>query len=421
MKSYDLIVVGGGTAGCAAAYIASKYGLKVLLIEKTSQLGGSMTSGLVIPVMNCGDNQINTEFYKAITEKLRILGGQVTYQNNHGWFNPELLKIVLDDLLEEVGADILFCAEISSIEKNKNHINTISVVENKFKQPISTIKYCAKYFIDTTGDAEFAIFAGADLIDNNNKFQPMSLRFCMGGIDLKKFGKWLLDTDSDRNVTTVESIDGQIHLSTACTWDTNTNWALRPYFENGIKEGIITEEDSNYFQVFSVAGMPGVLAFNCPRIIDDLNPNSTTDRTFALKKGRKSILRLANFCKKYFPGFENSYISTIANNLGVRVSNQIVGKYIYKIEDLKNGKAFENPALISNYPVDVHSKDKNTSTLEQNGEYQLPIESLQSKDFDNLFFAGRLLSADYLSQGALRVQATCFSMGEALAHYLVLH
>ena len=100
MKSYDLIVVGGGTAGCAAAYIASKYGLKVLLIEKTSQLGGSMTSGLVIPVMNCGDNQINTEFYKAITEKLRILGGQVTYQNNRGWFNTVLLKIFCQFLQE---------------------------------------------------------------------------------------------------------------------------------------------------------------------------------------------------------------------------------------------------------------------------------------------------------------------------------
>ena len=61
---------------------------------------------------------------------------------------------------------------------------------------------------------------------------------------------------------------------------------------------------------------------------------------------------------------------------------------------------------------------KNSSILENTGEYQLPIESLMSDDFDNLYIAGRNLSADYLAQGALRVQANCFSMGEAVAKHI---
>ena len=85
---------------------------------------------------------------------------------------------------------------------------------------------------------------------------------------------------------------------------------------------------------------------------------------------------------------------------------------------MRSGKKFENPALISNYPVDIHSKDRDGSTLETNGEYQLPVESLMSADYDNLFVAGRCLSADYMAQGALRVQANCFSMGEAVARYV---
>ena len=124
------------------------------------------------------------------------------------------------------------------------------------------------------------------------------------------------------------------------------------------------------------------------------------------------------FCKIYFPGFENAYISNIADSLGVRVSNRIKGKYIYTIDDLKSGKKFDNPALISNYPIDVHSKDKNSSTLEITGEYQLPIESLISSTYDNLFIVGRGISADFLAQGALRVQGSCFSMGEAVARYI---
>ena len=164
--------------------------------------------------------------------------------------------------------------------------------------------------------------------------------------------------------------------------------------------------------------MPNSIAFNCPRIVENLNPNLVKDTTKALQQGRESILRLSNFCKKYFPGFENAYISNIADYLGIRVSNRVKGKYFYTIEDLKSGKKFEHPALISNYPVDVHNKNKNTSTLEFTGEYQLPIESLMSYDYDNLFIIGRGISADYMAQGALRVQSSCFSMGEAVAKFI---
>ena len=104
--------------------------------------------------------------------------------------------------------------------------------------------------------------------------------------------------------------------------------------------------------------------------------------------------------------------------LGVRVSRRIRGKYIYTIDDLKSGKKFDNPVVISDYPVDVHSNKQNRSTLQNYNEYQLPLECLMSADIDNLFVAGRCLSADYMAQGALRVQSSCFSMGEGIAKYI---
>ena len=75
---YDLVVIGGGTAGCAAAYIAGKLGLKTLLIEKNIHLGGTITSGLVVPVMKSGKHQINTKFRTDLIEELKALGGHVT-------------------------------------------------------------------------------------------------------------------------------------------------------------------------------------------------------------------------------------------------------------------------------------------------------------------------------------------------------
>ena len=115
--NYDVIVVGGGTAGCACAYTLGKLGLKTLIIEKNSFLGGTMTSALVTPAMNTvsGDN---TNFYKELTKRLSKLGGQATYSDgNPGWFNPELLKIVLDEMMRHAKVDVIFDSEIDDIIK----------------------------------------------------------------------------------------------------------------------------------------------------------------------------------------------------------------------------------------------------------------------------------------------------------------
>ena len=229
---------------------------------------------------------------------------------------------------------------------------------------------------------------------------------------------WLKEYDTDRNVTTVEDINGFIHLSTAYTWDKDKQWALKPLFDDAVAKNILKDHDRNYFQIFTVAGMPSTIAFNCPRIIDYTQTLNVANMSKALLLARKNIFKLAEFCRIYFPGFKNAYISNIADMLGIRVSRRIKGKYVYTIEDLKSGRKFEHPVVVSNYPVDVHSEKKDRSTLDMVEDYQLPIESLMSADIDNLFVAGRCLSADYMSQGALRVQASCFSMGEAVSKYI---
>ncbi|MCQ2755025.1 MAG: FAD-dependent oxidoreductase, partial [bacterium] len=188
----------------------------------------------------------------------------------------------------------------------------------------------------------------------------------------------------------------------------------KPLFNKALADNVLKTEDTNYFQIFSVAGTPDAIAFNCPRILD-----YTLDISRAYIEGRAAILRLSEFCKKYLKGFENAYISSIANSIGIRVSRRVKGKYIYTIDDLKSGKCFKLPVLISNYPVDIHSDKKDSSKLEKVfKEYQLPIESLMVDGFDNLFVIGRCISADFEAQAALRIIPSCFSMGEGLAKYL---
>ena len=410
MNKYDIIVVGGGTAGCSCAYTAAKLGLKVLIIEKNTFLGGSITSALVIPAMKTSDNAINTDFFDILYEKLHVLGGAITYSDgNKGWFNPELTKIVLDEMLTSVGVDILFNASIKKIKENlSSYLVTIENDNNCFllKELLSSIE--TRYLVDATGDAKICEKLNCDFLEK--KSQPINLRFIMSGIDVKEFSDWIMEFDKNRDVTTSCTVDGKTYLSTAYTWDKGAvKWALEPLFKAAIKDKVITEEDSNYFQLFSVAGTADSIAFNCPRLVN-ISSN-------AYIEGRQSILRLSNFCKKYLKGFENAHISSIANTLGIRVSNRVKGKYVYTQDDLRSGKKFENPVVISNYPIDIHSDKKNSSKLEKvYQEYQLPIESLIVND--KLFVVGRCISADFESQAALRIIPSCFSMGEGLAKYL---
>ena len=280
----------------------------------------------------------------------------------------------------------------------------------------------AEYIIDATGNCDVGFLSNCNFINKDNENQPTTLRFIMSGVDLDKFGMWIESYDNDRNVTTVANINNQIHLSTAYTWDLNKKWALKPLFDKAVADRVIEDTDRNYFQLFSIAGMPNSIAFNCPRIIADKAENPLNSEVISknLMLARKSILRLSNFCRKYLVGFENAYISSMSSVLGVRVSRRIKGKYIYTYDDIKNSKKFKNPVLVSDYPVDVHSTDKNASILEQlYAEYQLPVESLMSADIDNLFVVGRCISADFMAQGAIRIIPSCFSMGEGLAKYML--
>lgn len=419
LNHYDVIVVGGGTAGCAAAYTAGKLGLNTLLVEKNIHLGGAITSGLVIPAMKSADDptlQINTDFFNHLTAELKDLGAQATYLDNPGWFNPELCKIALDRLMSKAKVEVVFDTRVIDVKTEKNHLKGVTIQSNMLSVYIG-----ANYVVDTTGNCEIGVLANCEFLQNKDEIQPVSLRFEMAGVNLKSFSKWLMDFDKDREVTTCEVIDNQIHLSTAYTWDKGRKWALEPVFEDAVKQGILKNEDRNYFQVFTIPGKLDSIAFNCPRIFKspEISPLDNVEFSKALIEARECTARLANFCKIYLPGFEKAYISNIADALGVRVSRRIKGKYIYTVDDLKSGKKFDNAVLVGNYPIDIHSNKKDESVLEKTlHNYYLPLESLMSADYENLYVAGRCLSADFKAQGALRIQPSCFSMGEGIAKYI---
>ena len=414
---YDIVICGGGTAGCACGYVAAKLGLKTLIIEKNIHLGGSITSALVIPCMKSEKKDINCDFYNNFVKKMSAYNGNITYcDGNDGWFNPEIAKIVLDEMLTGAGCDILFDTNVADVFCEEKLIKSIRVSSKMLSLYIDS-----KYYVDSTGDGNFSFLAKNKILENFKNFQPMTLRFHVSGVDSEKFSNWITEFDKNRDVTTACTVNNETHFSTACTWDSNKDWALRCIFEEAAANGDLKEEDTAYFQMFTVPGMPGTVSLNCPRIICSKEPDplKPEDVSTALITGRKQIWRLYNFMKKYFPGFENSFISNIADMPGIRVSRRVQGKIVYTKKDILSGKSYENPVLCADYPIDIHSYKKDTSVLEKAMQpYELPIEALCASDYSNLFIAGRNLSADFEAQAALRIQTSCFSMGEAVAKHI---
>ncbi|MCD8024558.1 MAG: FAD-dependent oxidoreductase [Candidatus Gastranaerophilales bacterium] len=404
---YDICITGAGTAGCACAYIASNLGLRTVLIEKNNYLGGLMTGGLVVPVMKTDTSNINTEFYEALIKNAKKFGGEIEYfDKNKGWFNPNILKIVLAQMLIDSNAKILL--EFTP-DKVKTEDNTVKSVV--FSSNFSSLEIKSKFFVDSTGDSVLFSLLGEEFINKNSKKQPCSLRFVMSGVNIEELRAFLLEKDKDRNVTNSCTVNGQIHLTTAYTWD--KKWNLSPVFEQALKEKDLLPFDCAYFQMFTIAGANSSVALNCPRL-KDFNQNNPYERSGAILDAQNAIFRLSKFLIKYFKGFENAYISQIADVTGVRESNNINAKKEYSL----SSEILQNPVLSGDYPVDIHSNEKNGSILTSSGKYYMGIDSLISKNYSNLYAAGRNLGADKYARSALRTQANCMSMGEAVARHV---
>ena len=407
---YDVLVCGAGVAGISCAYTSSKLGLKTLLVEKESYLGGDMTGALVIPVMKSNTNNLNTEFYNDLVLYSKKFCSQFTYSDgNDGWFNPVLIKCVFEHMLKTVSCDIIYECETKNPNVNDNIINFIEIFNNTLSIPI-----VSKYYVDATGNASFSNILNCEFWDDIQKKQPASLRFIVSNVDLYKLADFLEQVDKDKNVTTTYRNKHFVHLSTAYTWDKTNKWALEPYFKKALENNILKEQDLSYFQIFTISNMPNSVAFNCPRL-RDYDENNPLDYSNAIIEARDAILRLHKFCVNYLPGFENSSISSIAPIVGKRETKRVKCQYDYTINDILEQKNFQNPALCSDYPIDIHSNTKDESILHKVCNYTLPIESLKSKNYDNLYVAGKILGCDFKSQAALRVQSSCMSMGEAVA------
>ena len=380
MKNFDLIVIGGGLTGCAAAVTAARSGAKVLLVERGNALGGAAVNCLVNPYMrywtdvNGQRTDLSAGFFAELNEKLVARNA---LKNNV--FDEEILKYVLQETVLESGAELLFHAFLVGAEQENGTVKSITLATKS-----GLMNLAAPYYIDATGDADLANFAGFPCRlgrEEDGLCQPMTLCFRLANVDLEQF---------------------RLHRA-----------EINPLYEKFRAEGKITNPRENVL-IFSNLN-DGVLHFNTTRVVR-LNPVDPFDVTKAEIEARRQVEEMASFLRENIPGFEKCRVSATAADIGVRESRMIEGEHVLNGEELVACTQFEDSIALGNYEIDIHNPEGTGTShyfFPEGTFYSIPYRCLIPKNAKNLLVGGRCISVDHRAQASIRILPIVCTLGEA--------
>jgi FAD dependent oxidoreductase len=403
IKECDVVVSGGGPSGIAAAISCSRLGVKTLLIEKNGWVGGMATSGLVHPFMPsyAGDHMINKglflEIVKRLLEQKAAIHPGTTkmgtgYSGYVVWphasvtpFDVEVLKWILQDLIEEASVDLLLHSHVVGGISESDKTTGVIIESKSGRMAIKS-----KIVIDATGDGDLAKFLDIPFkkgSDNDNNLQPATLFFRLGGVNRKIVDSYIEKHPEERHFQSFAKIAK----------------------EKG--EFIDTKHDVLFFYT----PREDEVAVNTTRI-HGIDGTNVVDLTRAELECRKQIRILVKFFKKYVPGFENSYITTTAQEIGIRESRRVVGEYTLTRDDLLSTRQFPDNIAQSSYMIDIHDRESTDlfyTPIPEGKSYGIPYRCLVPIKMENILFAGRCISSTQEAQGSLRVMPPAFSIGQA--------
>lgn len=410
---FDYCIVGGGTAGIAAALSAIDQGLEFIIVEKNINLSGTMVSALVSPMMPTQTKPTKTR-EKIISLQREIENSKLSDKNNPTtiWYDGDLLtKSIEKQITGYDKARILFNSTLTDVIVEEGRIKYIIV--NSFNNRVA-IK--SNNYLDSTGDAYLSKLSGVKIEsgDESGMPQAISLRHEVANIDIHKLMNFLRDVDYKFN-----PLDEKEYVEFVYVPGSEILGGVSKIFDEAIANGKLTEAEGRYIQGFTIPSKPGAMTFNSPQLENKYKVSDSLGLSEYVTKGREMIYNVHGFIKENIPGFENSYVSKVANMLGIRESNRIVGQYVLNELDYANRRKFDDGIAMGDWYIDIHTDDLEVESEEfkekyNKGEYyEIPLRSLLTNELENLIVAGRCISTTFKMQSSVRIQQTVFDMGAA--------
>lgn len=380
----DVAVVGGGTAGVAAAVGAKRAGANVVLIERNPYLGGEATHSGVSAFCgfySCGGDPIKVVagVGDAVLQEMEKLGPTVDYiisaaGNKNINFQPEYLKCAMDNLLEQEGVTTLLHARVIGAESRQRRVSSLKCIDD---EGVFTVE--ASAFVDASGDANLVHLAGARTLwgDEKGEVQAVTLPFRLSGVD----------TSKDMSPAAVEKAIVQAKA------DGVPNLTREKGF-------ILKKEGSDVVSVLLPSAM--------------LTGMTAEELTNLEKQTRKQVIAYVEALRRYMPGMEKAELAVIGPSIGFRETRRMLGREMIQTEDVLKRRKRRDGVARGGWKPEIHkSLNKMATYLEVSGGsyFDIPLGALWSADIENLFGAGRIVCADEAAFAAVRVMGTCFATG----------
>ena len=391
---FEVVVLGGGPAGIAAATAAARSGRATVLVERYGFLGGAGTAaglsnfcGLhanvrgehrqVVRGVAC-EIQDRLRTLSGLNEPHTILGNRIQAQA----YDISAYKIAADEMLAAAGVKTLFHALGAGVTMNSSRRIDALIFESKSGRRALR----APWFIDASGDADLAAWAGVrcELGDGKGNMLYPSTMFRINGVDPQKAGHaW-------------ESIAARMEEARrAGQRFPRKDVILRPQ-KNPI------EWRANVTQVRNPDGSA-------------VSGIDVEQMSYGEIEGRRQCKEMFEFIRAA-PGFERSYIVEIAPQLGIRETRRVTGEYSLTEADILDCADFSDTIGVQGWPVEQHAEGRVDWRFQKPGSRgynQMPYRMIVPNGVDNLLVAGRCASMTHDGQSAARVSGPCFVMGQA--------
>ena len=392
---YEVVVVGGGPAGIAAAIAAGRGGRSTICIERYGFCGGAGTAaGLstfcgLHAVVHGAHEQIVHGIADDILARLKRMDGlndpHLTIQNQiqAQAYDISAFKIAADELLAEANVHVLFHAfATGAVMASDERIEAVLVETKSGRFAVR-----GQLFIDGSGDGDLAAWAGVpyEVGDGAGNMLYPSTMFRINGVDPAKAGRaWelvpkLMEEAELRGRRFPRKKPIVRPQRNPIEWRANLTQIKNP---NGTAVSGIDARELSYGEV----------------------------------EGRKQCWDVFQFIKETTPGFERAYIVEIAPQIGIRETRRILGEYVLTESDILGCGDFADTIGVQGWPVEAHIKGDVKFVFaprDSRGFNEIPYRIIVPKKVDNLLVAGRCASMSHEGQSSARVSGPCFIMGQA--------